>query len=329
MKAYKVIFIALLLVLAACSKAPSPAATPEEETLTSQGVLPGASGLVYYINYNPLVVKRYSVVSYDQATGTKKTLYSDSREMQSVAGTPDGFRVIISMRATSTSGFEIFKINNTLPPEALRLTSNLNNTNVSITRAGTMVWETVVSCGAFCFRHVIQVRDPLVLPASQNKFVDGGSGDLTQPTISGNGDYIAFVRVSGNMQRVELYNRITHSFSVIASNSIAPSSITFSAPSPSDDGTKVAYLRKSNVFPNPAYSSIRLYNNGVTSSIVNGVPFSHPHLTADGKWLIYAKEVNNTFRIKTRNLLTNLETDATTPSSPVSHFAPFWQKANP
>jgi hypothetical protein len=124
MKAYRCILIALLLVLAACTQTPSPATTPEEETLTSQAVLPGASGLVYYIQHDTTLLKPYSVISYNQATNTKKTLYSDTREMQSVAGTPDGFRVIISMRATtsSTSGFEIFNINNTLPPEALRLT---------------------------------------------------------------------------------------------------------------------------------------------------------------------------------------------------------------
>jgi Tol biopolymer transport system component len=198
-----------------------------------------------------------------------------------------------------------------------------------------MVWETKVSCGTYCRRHVIQVRDPLVLPASQNSFVDSGRGDLnnlTQPTISGNGDYIAFVRKSGSTQSVELYNTSTHSYSVIASSG----SGKYFDPSPSDDGKKVVYLLRGS-FNFPSNYNIKLYNNGITSSITNvstgmsvvGVPIAHPHLTADGKWLTYAKKVNNTFRIKTRNLLTNLETDATTPSSPVSHSAPCWQKANP
>jgi WD40-like Beta Propeller Repeat len=336
MKAYRYILFALLLVLAACTQTPSPAA-PTEETLTSQAVLSGATGLVYYIGHNPNAVNPYSIISHDQATDTKKVLFSGKREIQSVAGMLSGANVIISMRETtsSTSDFEIFRITSTIA--ATQLTTNsFDDTNVSITRGSTslpfpytMVWETQFTCVDGPKVRSIQVRSGTIFGPPSDSFVIDCLDNLTQPSISGNGSYIAFVRTSGSTRKVELYRRSTQTFSVIASSSGGGfGTFSYVDPSPSDDGKKVAYLRRSNIIPNPSYS-IRLYNNGVTSTIVSGAVFSHPHLTADGKWLAYAQQVNGAYRIKTRNLLTNLEVDATAAASPVRHFAPFWQKANP
>jgi hypothetical protein len=330
MKAYRFILFALLLVLAACTQAPSPAAPPEDETLTSLGVLPGASGLVYFIRHDPQVAKPYSVISFDQATNIQKSLFSSDREIQLVAGTLTGSTVIVSMRETtsSSSDFEIFRISNNAATQ--QTTNSFDDIHVSITRvlgsgfltSYKMAWETQVFCILPCFtKRAIQVRRVSLLSPPSDSFVTGGSGDLTQPSISGNGACVAFVRKSGNTKRVELYKFSNNSFTVIASSSSV--AINFSDPSPSDDCTKVAYLKRTGIFPQ-TYS---IMLNALT--IVSGVPFAHPHLTADGKWLTYAQQVNNAFRIKTRNLLTNLETDATMPASPVNTRAPFWQKANP
>jgi WD40-like Beta Propeller Repeat len=329
MKAYRVVLFALLLVLGACSQAPTPEANPEEETLTSQGVLAGAAGFVYYVVHNPNAAKPYSVVRYDQATDTKTTIYKGTREIQSVAGTVNGVKVLISMRETAdaSSDFEIFSVANN---DATQLTTNsVDDTNVSATRGAgvpfqtyTAAWETQVVCGILCFKRGIQVRSFEIF-GSSNSFVSSGSGDLTQPSISGNGSYIAFIRRAGNMKNVERYNVSTKTSTVIASSSTL--GIGYSNPSPSDSGTKVAYHRTIIL----GGHSIRLYNSGATSTIVSGATFSHPHLTADGNWLTYAQNVNGTYRIKTRSLITNLETDSTAPASPVSHYAPFWQKANP
>jgi hypothetical protein len=329
MKAYRVILFALLLVLAACSQAPSPAATPEEESLTSQAVLPGASGVVYYIVHNPDVAKPYRVVSYDQTSNTRKTLYSDTRKMHSVAGTLNGFTVMISMRETTSenSDFEIFQI--TSPTTVTQLTTNsYDDINISVTRGSTlpgftpyrMAWETQVPCNLFCIKLGIQVRQ--VSFTGADLFVSG-SGDLTRPTISGNGHCIAFIRRTGDKSRVELYTLSTNTYSVIAFSNVP--NIRYYDPSPSDDCTKVAYLQVED-WGLSAYSIV-LHGGGGT--IVSGGRLSHPHLTSDGKWLTYAKYVNGTYRIKTRNLLTNLETDATAPESPITHYDPFWQMANP
>jgi hypothetical protein len=335
MKAYRVIFFALLFVLGACSQAPTPTATPEE-TLTSQAVLQGASGLVYYVVHNPNAVNPYSVVSHDQAANTKKTLYKTKREIQSVAGTLTGSTVIISMRETEdpASDFEIFDITNNIATQWT--TNSFDDTHVSITRGGTslgfptykMVWETQVSCDFLCTKRGIQIRS--AFNGFTDSFVSAGSGDLTQPTISGNGRFIVFVRVSGNSRSVQRYTVSTGIFNVLVSNNGGIGSPSYSAPSVSDDGIKIAYLSRRVLGLTVSYS-VRLFdfNFGTDSSIVSGATFSHPHLTADGKWLTYTQQVNGSSRIKTRNLVTNLETSLTAPVLPVNHVAPFWQKANP
>jgi hypothetical protein len=335
MKAYRFILFALLLVLAACSQAPSPEATTDEDTLTSQVVLPGASGLVYYIVYDPSKAYPYSVNSYDQATSVKKVLYASKREMQSVAGTLNGSTVIISMRETenSSSDFEIYDVKNLAATK--KTNNNFDDTNVSVTRVFTtlnisrytMAWETQVSCGVLCFKRGIQVRSVSLLSPDSDKFISFGNGDLTQPSISGNGKYVTFVRKLGNTRSVEL-NEIGTNVSSIVASSGGLITTSYFDPSPSDDGKKVAYLSRTFIGLNVSHS-IKLYSNGATSTIVSGASFSHPHLTADGKWLTYAQQVNGTYRIRTHDLLNNQVVDSTASASPVSHFAPFWQKANP
>lgn len=329
--------VVVTLLLGACSQAPSPTATPEK-TLESQAVLPGAEGLLYYIVHNPNAVKPYSVVRYDQNNDTKTTLYRSACEIQSVAGTlywKDLRKVFVSMRepGNCSSDFEIFRITSLTTAEQLT-TNTVDDTNVSVTLGDalctghscfdvnyTLVWESQRFCLLAPSKRTIQLRTKSGSTFTDSSVSSCGS-DLTQPSISGNGKYIAFVRKSGNTRSVELYKVATQSFSTIASTGGGLSLTNYFDPSPSDDGKKVVYLFRTNTFP-PS-SSIRLYNNGAISSIVSGATFSHPHLTADGKWLTYAQQVSGTYRIKTRNLLTNLDIDSTAPASPLSHFAPFW-----
>jgi hypothetical protein len=348
MKAYRFILFALLLVLAACSQAPTPLATPEE-TLESQAVLPGASGLVYYLVHNPNAAKTYSVVRYDQQTETKTVLYKGNCEIQSVAGTSSGVgsAVFVSMRepGNCSSDFEIFRITSQTTVEQIS-TNSTDDTHVSVTRGiplcighscydrdYIMAWETGLRCLS-CVKRGIQLRIKEGSTIKYKLFSKSGV-DLTQPIISGNGKHVAYIQkqLSGSGQVVGFYilnpDSSVNGNGLIASNGSGLIKPSFFAPSISDDGKKVVYLTRGTIaFPDTNYS-IKLWSNFSTSNVVSGVPFSHPHLTADGNWLTYAQQVNNTFRIKTRNLLTNLDADASAPAGPVSHYAPFWQKANP
>ena len=89
MKNVRYILMALLLVLAACSQAPSPEVKTNEE-LSSQAVLAGASGMLYYLAHNPTTADPYRVFRYNQVTDTITQVYSGVKEIQSVAGTLDG-----------------------------------------------------------------------------------------------------------------------------------------------------------------------------------------------------------------------------------------------
>lgn len=353
MKAYRVILLALLLLLAACSQAPTPTARPDE-TLSSQAVLAGASGFVFYIVHNPTAAKPYSIVRYDQEADTKIVLYKSDCEIQSVAGTlywKDTRKVFVSMRepGNCSSDFEIFRITSQTTAEQLT-TNSFDDTNVSVTEGDPLcvsgahscfdvdyklVWETQTFCGIFCSKRGIQVKTKTGSTFTDS-FIKSNTSDLTQPSISSNGVYITFVRKTGSTQTVVRHNQlrllngsIIDVFVDIASNGSGLIKPSFSDPSVSDDGKKVVYLSRGIVaFPEVNYS-INLYNSGVISSVVSGAPFSHPHLTSNGNWLSYAQQVNGTYRIKTRSLITNLEADATVPASPISHYAPFWQDYNP
>jgi hypothetical protein len=335
MKQVRYLLLGFLMVLAACSQAPSPEANRDEE-LSSQAVLPGASGKLYYAAHNPTAADPYRIFRQDQTNGNPVLVYSGVKEIQSVAGTLDGSTVIMSMRETSSSSsdFEIYRITSTTT--ATQLTTNsFDDTNVSISRgstqlglfAYTMAWETQVSCNISqgCnTKRAIRVRSTNGL-SSSDSIVSFGSGDLTQPTLSGNGQYVAYIRKTSSNDRVDLYKFSPSTNTTIATNGSGLIKPSFSDPSVSDDGTKVVYLSKLFIFPNTSYR-IRLNTSGVTTTIVSGVPMSHPHLTADGNWLTYAKQVNGAYRIVTRSLVTNFEVDSTAPVAPRNHYAPFWQK---
>jgi WD40-like Beta Propeller Repeat len=345
MKAYRVILFALLLVLAACSQAPSPTATPEE-TLSSQAVLAGASGFVFYVVHNPNAAKPYSIVRHDQSTDTKTVLYKGDCEIQSVAGTLTGVgsAVFMSMREPGNCGsdFEIFRITSQTTAEQIS-TNGADDTNVSVTRGVPRcighscfdrdyitAWETQIRC-INCIKRGIQLRIKEGSTVTY-KLLYKNIVDLTQPSISGNGKHVAFIQKSGSSQIVGFYilnpDSSVNGEGLIASNGSGLIKPSFSAPSISDDGKKLVYLSRTLIGLTTSYS-IKLYNNGATSNVVSGATFSHPHLTSNGKWLTYAQQVSGTYRVKTRNLLNNLEANASAPASPISSYAPFWQDYNP
>jgi hypothetical protein len=338
MKAYRYMLAALLLLLAACSQAPSPEIRTDEE-LTSQGTLAGASGFVYYLAHNPTAPDPYRVFRHDQATDARIKVYSGTKEIQSVAGTLSGGTVIVSMRETSSSSsdFEIFKITSTSTVTQLT-TNSIDDIHVSISRGAKqlglptykMAWETNVSCGFGCSKRGVLVRSVSAFAATTDSFIASDFYDFTQPTMSANGKHVAFIRKSGSTQWVG-YNTLDAdgditTVAILASNGNGPIKPSFSSPSVSDDGKKMVYLSRGIIaFPDVNYS-VKLINNFVITNVVSGMPMSHPHLTSDGNFVTYAKQVAGAYRIVTRSLVTNLETDSTAPASPVNHYAPFWQK---
>ncbi len=263
MKAYRFILIALLLVLAACSQAPTPVATPED-ILESQAVLPGASGLVYYLVHNPNAAKIYSVVRYDQQADTKTVLYKGNCEIQSVAGTSSGVgsAVFMSMRepGNCSSDFEIFRITSQTTVEQIS-TNSIDDTNVSVTRGVPLcighscydrdyitAWETEIRC-LNCIKRGIQLRIKEGSTITYRFLYNKNPSivfDLTQPSISGNGKHVALIQKSGSSQTVGFYSLNPDGnvsvIGLIASNGSGLIKPSFSAPSISDDGKKMVYL---------------------------------------------------------------------------------------
>jgi hypothetical protein len=80
-----------------------PALADLESSLSTQAVLTGASGFVYYLSYafvfnSPTI---YSVYRHNQQTGAITVVYSGDRQIQSVAGSDDGNFVVVSMKETT------------------------------------------------------------------------------------------------------------------------------------------------------------------------------------------------------------------------------------
>lgn len=68
-----------------------------DSELSSQAVLPGAEGHVYYIRHNPDLALPYQVYKHNQSTNVKTLVYKGRREIQSVSGN------VVSIRTSANT----------------------------------------------------------------------------------------------------------------------------------------------------------------------------------------------------------------------------------
>jgi hypothetical protein len=302
-----------------------PALADGQSELSTQAVLPNASGYVYYAQFNqtPVVgTVPYSLYSHYQGFDSRTLIYSGFRQIQSVAGSLldfNSFSVVVSMRETTspTSDFEIFLImfGEFGEESTVQLTSDsVDNINVSMTAdASRIVYEESVSGGATV---VLRTRQAF---ASYNTAYLINPSPQSHPSISSSGDYITLVRdqLSGN-DSIQRYIIPSNTYLTVASSTSLTN--TFDFPSISGDGLKVLWLQNSTVQPREV--KLRNLSTGTLQTVATGTTIQHPFLTADGRFMTYQEGRN----IVTKDLITaQVQTLTNSLSRFISFYSPMWQ----
>lgn len=288
--------------------------------LSTQGVLPDTSGFVYYIQHDPTNKNEpFSVFRFDQPNDVNTEIYAGKREIQAVAGSADGNFITLSMRETTlpTSDFEIFRfLVTTLRTQ--RLTDNaVADTNISMNSDALMVvWEQPVAGKA-----TIIIRSYTSAGAKNNftEFLLNRSEAQRQPSLSGNGRFIAFIRdLSGGQTNVFRFDLVTNRYVAITS----PSTIPLEHPSISNTGRRILWLR------NDREDDIILRDiatNTIQTVVGPLNALEHPSLSADGRFVTYGQVENGAIKVFTKNLQTNEELRITDALSTANHFGMSWQ----
>lgn len=289
-----------------------------EDALTTQAVLPGASGFIAYIRHDPSSATPWQLWQANQVTDAKTQVYAGAREIDSVAVTSDGKTFVVAMkRSTSSSDFEVYRL--TLGSTSLtRLTvTDTPEKNVSMSADGsTLAW---IGVNAATGKRTVFMR--VYSGASFTDTILSSTVNQVEASVSGDGNFIALVRQLSGKNQVMRYSRTANSYLTVASSDVTIA--RFRHPSPSNGGTKVAWLE---VRSTGQQVRVKTISSGATANVVSAASIEHPHLTADGNFLTYGLLQNNSWRVLTRNLSTAQVATAVSSASPVNNYAPYWQQ---
>jgi hypothetical protein len=289
--------------------------------INAQAVLPGVSGWLTYIRNIPSNTNPWRVMAQDQAVGTDVLIYKGKREIQSVAVDASGNVFIFAMRETTvtTSDFDVYRY----VRSSATLTRLANNTvddlNVSVSANGnTVVWESTNSTTS---KRQIVIREYAGSTFTQSFL--SNSLDQVEPTVSGDGQFIAYIRVfANNDKRVYLYNRTSLADSLVYTGGVNRD------PSVSNAGRKIAWLRQGN----PIRIRVKDTVTGATTVVASGTDYAHPHLSDNGNGLTYSNQQGGEWNIWTQSLISNAvelatsQGDAGIDRAPFCHcvFPTFW-----
>jgi Tol biopolymer transport system component len=314
-------------VLEGSEENPLPESTELPALLESQGdfraqaVLPDTSGFVYYVQHDPSNTSEpFSIFRFDQHNDVNTKIYAGKREIQAVAGSGDGNIIALSMRETTSpvSDFEVFRFFvSTLRTQ--RLTDNtVADTNISLSSdALKLVWEQPISGKATLILRSYTTTSTTTL---FTELFLNRSEPQRQPSLSGNGRFIAFARdVNTTTDVVVRFDTVNNSYLTMAGSSTS----ILEHPSVSNDGNKTVYLQNRPVGNDLLI--LRTVNTATTQTVVTSPTLEHPFLSADGQFVTYGQLENNVIKVFTKNLSNNSTLRITNPVSPINHLAMSWQ----
>ena len=283
---------------------------PDSEALSTQATLAGATGYIYYIQHNPNSRVPWRIYRHDQATNRRALLYATTREIQSIAGSANGqiFTFAMRERASSRSDFEVYRA--TVSPKRItRLSNNkIDDLDVSMSaNARRIAWQTE-RAGKAILRYITYEATGI-----RGKYVVS-SVPLVEPTLSGNGKYLAFIQQQVT-NRVMLHN-IGVNFRVVTSSRLA-----LHDPSPSDNGRYVAWLQQGS----PMLVKVKDLSTNRIRVVARASTIEHPHLKPDGRWLTYGTLYRNSLDVYSKNLGTGATSRVTASRNPVNHYGMYWQ----
>ena len=280
-------------------------------------VLPGAKGFIYYILRDTSLTNQWAIYRFNQNTDSNVLVYQGQRVLHSVSGSSGGTVIYFSARETTsaTSDYEIYKLNVNTSAVTQLTNNSSDDINVSSSAdANRVAYEGLGTSGQKAVFYRIY--------SSATSFIErrlSNPVDQYEPSISGNGNFIAFVR----LLTASSYRIMLHNISANTYISVNTESSVLNHPSPDDSGNKVAWLRN-----NTSGYEVRVKNLS-TTAIVNAVSsttqIKHPHITRDGIFLTYGLKVSNSFNVFTKNLSSGAFIKGTNHVSPANATEMYWQ----
>lgn len=298
----------------------------DDGDLTSQAVLAGASGYLAYSRFDHLS-GRYQLWLANQKTDAKTLVYTGSNFIWDVTVTLDGNTLFFTSSSANSSGlfqYDLYRlVVSTSKLTRLTNTQNSDELAVSVSANGkTLVWEGDNPFNAG--KRAIFIRQ-----YGSSGFSDSvltSSASQTSPTVSGDGNYIAFRRYASGKYRLLLYNKTNASYKTVFT-----SRDYFYAPSPSNGGKKVAWANDDNIAPTNQVrvKDIATGNTKIVLTDSNYIPLVH--FTADGNYLAFAayrnvNEFDVILPIYTKDLTTGKVARAVPGSTAADIYDLFWQK---
>ena len=292
------------------------ALTEPESDIAPQAVLADAGGYIVYVRHDPGSSTPWQVYLADQVTNVRTRIYKGTREIQSVAISLDGNRIVMAMQVTAgSSNFEVYALTRSTGAVTRLTNTSHPETNVSVSASGaTIVWEGRSAAGQ---------RAIILRQESGTSFTESALSstyEQFQPSMSGNGAYVAFIRHVSSEYHVMRYQLQSSAYLTVTK-----SSNHLEHPSVSNDGNKVAWLEHRSTDDRARVRTISAASTVTAVSSSSGI--QHPHLTSDGAFITYGRLRSDSWNIYTKNLSTGKVARTAGSSLPRHEYTPYWQKA--
>lgn len=287
---------------------------PNEDDLSTEAVISGATGYIVYLQYDPSLTRPYRVYGHDQASNVRELIYQGKREIQSL-GYGSG-TLALSMRQSHNGAqdFEIFLLDLSASTVDRITSNNVDDTNVSLSGSGQIVaWE-----------YPKNAKPTLAIRTYENSsFTDvilSNSRPQRQASLARNGSQLVFVReLSNGKDRV-----LSYDLGASAYTTIYTSSNMLEHPSVSESGNEVMWLQQSST----SRARVKTLSTGTIQTVAsNSNGIEHPYITSDGKYMTYGQLRNGGFNVYTKNIETGVTKRLSNASSPRNHLAMVWEKS--
>jgi hypothetical protein len=291
-----------------------------EKELSGQAGLPGAGGYLAYLRTVRGSPTRSQIWLVNPRTDNRLLVYEGARTLSSVAVTGTGDTLFFTAQAAAgSSNLDVYRLTRGDGRVTRLTTTTTAESDVSVAAGGqTVVWSGV---HAKTGKRAVYLRDYSGTGFSQR--VLAGSTPYLEPSVSGDGAYVAFVRAAKSAQVVR-FRKGSNSYLTIAT---PPSGVHVRSPSVSNGGLKVAWGEDQK---SSASSTVRvktLADGRVVSAGVSSSRILQPQLTSDGAFLSYSVLHHGTLNVSSKSLSSGQIARLTGDTSVgVTNTEAFWQQ---
>lgn len=284
------------------------------EELLPQVTAPGAKGFVCFIRFDPSVTGKWKLLRHNQQTDITQAIYGGTREIESVACSPDGNTLYFTLMGGSDTEVYRYIVGTSL---TILTTDTIMQLDVSVSRDGNRVaWVDVAPSG----RHIVRIRTY----TSPSTFTDQYLSNIysqKDASVTGDGNYVGFIRERPGLTNIAVvYNIVSNTYTNwhFSASDLGDISVA-------DSAAKIAWKQQVG-----AGTTQRLYTktspgavNVIKASSVNGI--HHPHMAANGDYVTYGIKISGSWDVFYKKLSTNQTYVAHSSVAPVSFYAPYWQ----